>query len=220
MQSMRCNRVTRGPCRLRSSARSRARRSLRHLNRFATEFPDVDVSLRTATSVEVSELVRRGQVAIGLRYFDDPSSDLTCTTVCHEKLLVVCARTHRLAGKNGPITAQSEGRALARFSRVIGTSRDGHAHHSRAVPKPRGRYHPLHARRQPDGAETAHRGGLRHRADAGKRNQGRTFDEDPDDDQGAATSTPPIPLRLIVRKNGYLSAASRRLVEVLKKTRF
>ena len=69
------------------------------LNRFATEFPNVSVSLRTATSIEVSELVRRGEATIGLRYFDDPSSELTCTTVSQEKLLVVCAPEHRFAGK-------------------------------------------------------------------------------------------------------------------------
>ena len=36
------------------------------LKRFATEHPGVDLSLRTATSAEVSDLIRRGEATIGL----------------------------------------------------------------------------------------------------------------------------------------------------------
>jgi DNA-binding transcriptional LysR family regulator len=44
------------------------------LKAFAHEHLDARLSLRTATSAEVSALVRSGEVGIGLRYFDDPTS--------------------------------------------------------------------------------------------------------------------------------------------------
>ena len=62
-----------GRWRSRWSARLRATSSRRIIKRFATEHPDVDVTLRTATSAEVSELIRRGEATIGLRYHRDPS---------------------------------------------------------------------------------------------------------------------------------------------------
>ena len=70
------------------------------LKRFARRSPNVGVTLRTATSAEVSALVRGGEVAIGLRYFDDPAPDLVCHAVASERLVVACARHHRLAGKS------------------------------------------------------------------------------------------------------------------------
>src|SRR5262245_26898140 len=38
------------------------------LKRFSAGHPEVELSLRTATSAEVSDLVRRGEATIGLRY--------------------------------------------------------------------------------------------------------------------------------------------------------
>jgi DNA-binding transcriptional LysR family regulator len=69
------------------------------LKRFAAQCPSAALSLRTATSSEVSELVRAGEVSIGLRYFDDPSADLVCEVLAEERLVVVCAREHRFADK-------------------------------------------------------------------------------------------------------------------------
>jgi DNA-binding transcriptional LysR family regulator len=68
------------------------------LKRFAGEHPDVNLALRTATSVEVSDLVRRGEATIGLRYDPDTSRDLDCELLFAEPLRVVCAPDHRLAG--------------------------------------------------------------------------------------------------------------------------
>lgn len=68
------------------------------LQRFAARFPKIELSLRTATSDEVSDLVRRGEVTIGLRYFDDPAPDLVCQPLPAEALMVVCGSTHELAG--------------------------------------------------------------------------------------------------------------------------
>lgn len=70
------------------------------LKRFAKRFPKVHVALRTATSAEVSDIVRGGEAAIGLRYFDDPAPDLICRAVGDERLVVACARNHRLAGNS------------------------------------------------------------------------------------------------------------------------
>ena len=68
------------------------------LKRFAADYPKVSLNLRTATSNQVSDLVRRGEVTIGLRYFDDPSPDLVCRSLAPEALVVVCAPEHPLAG--------------------------------------------------------------------------------------------------------------------------
>jgi DNA-binding transcriptional LysR family regulator len=69
------------------------------LRNFRGEFPTVALSLRTATSAEVSELVRGGEATIGVRYFEDRSPDLACVDLYREDLVVVCAREHRFAGK-------------------------------------------------------------------------------------------------------------------------
>jgi len=69
------------------------------LKRFAREYPDVDLSLRTATSAEVSDLIRRGEATIGLRYDIDRLRDLDYARLATEHLQVVCAVDHPLAGK-------------------------------------------------------------------------------------------------------------------------
>jgi DNA-binding transcriptional LysR family regulator len=69
------------------------------LARFVKAFPAVELSLRTATSSEVSEIVRGGEATIGLRYFDDPSPDLASRALRPEKLVVVCARSHPRSGR-------------------------------------------------------------------------------------------------------------------------
>lgn len=71
----------------------------RQLQEFRRNFPDAEVRLRTATSAEVSQLVRRGDAAIGLRYAEDASPDLHCEIISRERLLVACASSHPLAGK-------------------------------------------------------------------------------------------------------------------------
>jgi DNA-binding transcriptional LysR family regulator len=69
------------------------------LRRFAAEHPDVELSLRTATSAEVSDLIRRGEATIGLRYDRDRSRDLDCDLLFSEPLQVVCAPDHPRAGR-------------------------------------------------------------------------------------------------------------------------
>ena len=69
------------------------------LIRFGRAFPDARLALRTAASAEVSDLVRTGEVAIGLRYFDDPAPDLTCEILGRERLVVACGCGHPSAGR-------------------------------------------------------------------------------------------------------------------------
>jgi DNA-binding transcriptional LysR family regulator len=68
------------------------------LKRFSLAHPDVELNLRTATSAEVSELVRSGEATVGVRYHRDRSSDLACTEIGAERLQIVCAPDHVLAG--------------------------------------------------------------------------------------------------------------------------
>tara|TARA_R110000868_G_scaffold96034_3_gene264171 strand:+ start:132 stop:1028 length:897 start_codon:yes stop_codon:yes gene_type:complete len=69
------------------------------LKQFALTCPNAELTLRTATSAEVSELVRNGEATIGLRYFEDFSPDLRCEALTPERLVIACAPTHRLAGR-------------------------------------------------------------------------------------------------------------------------
>ena len=69
------------------------------LKRFSAAHRGVDLTLRTATSAEVSELVRSGEATVGLRYHRDRSADLDCEQIATERLQLVCAPCHALAGK-------------------------------------------------------------------------------------------------------------------------
>jgi DNA-binding transcriptional LysR family regulator len=69
------------------------------LRQFARRSKSVELDLRTATSQEVSDLVRRGEVTLGLRYFADERGELNSQIVGVENLLVICSPEHPLAGK-------------------------------------------------------------------------------------------------------------------------
>lgn len=69
------------------------------LKRFAAQHPKVEISLRTARSAEVSDLVRRGEATLGIRYDRDRSPDLESSLLGTEPLLVVCGSDHPLAGR-------------------------------------------------------------------------------------------------------------------------
>ncbi len=65
------------------------------LRAFQARFGDVAVQLRTATSREVSGLVRRGEADVGIRYFVDHDPKLECIPLGAEELVVVVASAHR-----------------------------------------------------------------------------------------------------------------------------
>lgn len=67
------------------------------LKRFAASYPGIDLSIRTANSAEVSDLVRRGDASLGLRYLDDTAPDIVSEHIASEPMVVVCAAEHRLA---------------------------------------------------------------------------------------------------------------------------
>jgi DNA-binding transcriptional LysR family regulator len=67
------------------------------LRRFREAHPAIDLRLRTALSPEVSALVLRGDVALGLRYGLDPNPHLVATKVHDEPMLLVGSSRHRLA---------------------------------------------------------------------------------------------------------------------------
>lgn len=88
------------------------------LKRFATEHPGVDLSLRTATSAEISGLIRRGEATIGLRFDRDGSRDLDCELLFAEPLQVVCAPDHRCAGRRVARLADLRGERWIAFPEV------------------------------------------------------------------------------------------------------
>ncbi|MEO7053517.1 MAG: LysR family transcriptional regulator substrate-binding protein, partial [Rhizomicrobium sp.] len=70
------------------------------LRQFAVMHPSVELKLRTARSTEISDLVRSGDVTVGLRYDRDRSRDLHFEEIGADKLVVVCATNHLQAGRS------------------------------------------------------------------------------------------------------------------------
>ncbi len=138
------------------------------LKRFAAEHPAVELSLRTATSAEVSDLIRRGEATIGLRYDRDRSRDLDCELLFTEPLQVVCAPDHPRAGRRVARLADLRGERWIAFPVVPGRREITASHVFRAVSDPRPRRGRLDAGRQPDRAEASGRGRARHRAAVGE----------------------------------------------------
>ena len=68
------------------------------LRRFARRAKGVRLELRTASSVEVSDLVRRGEALLGLRYFTGDRGELVALDAGSEAMLVIAEPGHRLAG--------------------------------------------------------------------------------------------------------------------------
>jgi DNA-binding transcriptional LysR family regulator len=87
---------------------------------FVSEHPGVDFTLRTATSAEVSALIRRGEATIGLRYERDRSDDLDCELLFAEPLQVVCAPDHPRAGRRVGTLADLRGERWIAFPEVPG----------------------------------------------------------------------------------------------------
>jgi DNA-binding transcriptional LysR family regulator len=69
------------------------------LRHFSAKYRNARLELRTANSFEVSDMVRRGEVSLGLRYFGDPSPELISEQISEERLMVVCSAQHKWGGK-------------------------------------------------------------------------------------------------------------------------
>jgi DNA-binding transcriptional LysR family regulator len=68
---------------------------MERLRSFRHRFPDVRVILRTANSNGVSQLVRKGDADLGLRYFDDVAPGLDAIEVDRERLVIAHAPDSR-----------------------------------------------------------------------------------------------------------------------------
>ena len=90
------------------------------MKRFASEHRRVNFSLCTATSAEVSDLIRRGEATIGLRYGRDRSHDLDCELLFAEPLQVVCAPDHARAGRRVARLADLRGERWIAFPELPG----------------------------------------------------------------------------------------------------
>jgi DNA-binding transcriptional LysR family regulator len=89
----------------------------RELRAFRAGHPGIGLALRTASSAEVSEVVRRGEATIGLRYFADPDAGLACEQVGAESLVVICAADHPLAGRRLRDASKLAGERWVAFAR-------------------------------------------------------------------------------------------------------
>src|SRR5262245_35995547 len=69
------------------------------LRAFRKRFGEASLELRTATSREVSALVRRGDADLGLRYFHDPDRKLESLPLGGERMCVVVPKTHRIRAR-------------------------------------------------------------------------------------------------------------------------
>jgi DNA-binding transcriptional LysR family regulator len=67
------------------------------LRQFGKQYPKVRLELRTATSQEVSDLVQRGEATLGLRYSGGRHSGVVSQIIAEEKLVVVARPDHPLA---------------------------------------------------------------------------------------------------------------------------
>ncbi len=69
------------------------------LRRFGRRARGAILKVRTASSAEVTELVRRGEATLGLRYFAATSAELVQIPAGEEKMVVIAEAGHRLAGR-------------------------------------------------------------------------------------------------------------------------
>jgi DNA-binding transcriptional LysR family regulator len=72
------------------------------LREIQARFGGAEVELRTANSREVSDLVRRGEADLGLRYFPDPDPRLESIPLGSERVMVVVPAAHRIRAKRVP----------------------------------------------------------------------------------------------------------------------
>jgi DNA-binding transcriptional LysR family regulator len=96
------------------------------LRRFSARHRNARLELRTANSFEVSDMVRRGEVSLGLRYFGDPSSELISQQISEERIVVVCSAQHKWAGRR--LRDAEQLRADQWFSLPMTRHRDSFAH--------------------------------------------------------------------------------------------
>ena len=96
------------------------------LRQFAAQSRNVRIQLRTASSREVTDLVRRGDATLGLRYYTSDRSDLISLLGGNEAMLVVAAPGHRLAGRRVKQARLLAGERWLSFPPTPGERDSGH----------------------------------------------------------------------------------------------
>lgn len=137
------------------------------LRRFAARSRNVRLELRTASSREVTDLVRRGEATLGLRYHVVDRPELVALDAGREAMLVVAAPEHPLAGRRLRDTRLLSGERWVGFPPALGDLGAGHIlmRQLNSSGARRRRHRPD---RQSDRPEAARPGGLRLGARAGE----------------------------------------------------
>ena len=97
------------------------------LSRLCRAHPGLDLRLRTALSAEVSELVLRGDAALGLRYGADPDRGLVSEIIHQERLVPVCPPEHPPAAGGTDLAAALAGQRWLVFPPRPGAPGDPYA---------------------------------------------------------------------------------------------
>lgn len=97
------------------------------LREFAAHSAHVRLQLRTASSRGVTDLVRRGEATLGLCYHRVDRPELVSLNAGNEKLLVVAASGHRLAGRRVGHTHLLAGERWIGFPSTPGEGDSGQA---------------------------------------------------------------------------------------------
>ena len=95
------------------------------LRQFAGRAKGVRLELRTASSREVTDLVRRGEATLGLRYFTSERPELVSIEAGSEAMLVVAAPGHRLAGRRVSQARRLAGERWIGFPPTLGERDSG-----------------------------------------------------------------------------------------------
>jgi DNA-binding transcriptional LysR family regulator len=184
------------------------------LKRFGARHPKAALSLRTATSAEVSRVVRSGEADIGLRYHDDASGDLVCERLKPETLVVACARGHRFAGKTVRSLKALREEPWIAFPLSPGPSEATSHIHAQFLVRGIGeiRWTPVDSLTAQKRLVEADFGlALVPESSIREERSARTLATIRVGDLKAVN-----PVSLIVRKGGYLNAASQRLIEIVR----
>ena len=186
------------------------------LRRFAAAHPQVELSLRTATSAEVSDMVRRGEATVGLRYDRDRSRDLDCELLFAERLQVVCALDHPRAGRRVAKLAELRGERWIAFP-VVPDRREITAAHVFALFQTHGLgeidWTPVDSLTAQKRLVEAGLGiALLSESNAAEELRHKTIAT-----IGVRDLTASHDVVAVARRGGYLSAAARRLMEIVRK---
>lgn len=96
------------------------------LRTFHEAHPMIDLQIRIAPSAEVSDLVRRGDATLGLRYGGDPDPELVSLKIHDEPMVPVSSSRHRLARARRVETGALANEKWVAFPPHAGAGRDFH----------------------------------------------------------------------------------------------